>query len=300
MLTLSHWPNSPTPRAFVADLSTESAFRYIESRHRDAADAVTCDHPDIDGLCSLYALVDPIGAYSRKADVIALARAGDFGVVNSRRVAMMAFVLGALLDPSRSPYAGETAPRGNEWTAHCYREALKEIAQVIDHVEDYEELSENELARYDASLRSVAEGRCTIETDPTANLIIVRASGGLDGAGNDEGRVVMPVHPFVIHSAHDYPRVFVSHDGGCFYYDRYESWVRVVTRDVPKRRDLTRCAEELARLDPDAQWSADPPNRIEPMLSAEKQSALEHDVVLACVREHLINAPVGFDPFAKR
>ena len=59
VLTLSHWPGSPTPPEVRDDLSAQIAFHALEHRDWfDGIDIVSNNHFDQDGLASVYALTD--------------------------------------------------------------------------------------------------------------------------------------------------------------------------------------------------------------------------------------------------
>ncbi len=76
VLTLSHWPNSPTPVDLRDDLSAQIAFHYLDHpEHHVAAEVVSNNHFDQDGFMSVYALVDPDGAHARRARVSSTSRA---------------------------------------------------------------------------------------------------------------------------------------------------------------------------------------------------------------------------------
>ena len=63
LLTLSHWPNSPTPAVLRDDLSAQIAFHYLDHPELHVpAEVVSNNHFDQDGLASVYTLVDPEAA----------------------------------------------------------------------------------------------------------------------------------------------------------------------------------------------------------------------------------------------
>ncbi|MGH9058559.1 MAG: DUF6687 family protein, partial [Acidimicrobiales bacterium] len=77
VLTLSHWPASPTPAPLRADLSAQIALRWREAPGPfGGAELATIDHLDQDGLVSLYALVAPGPARAERARLVEVARAG--------------------------------------------------------------------------------------------------------------------------------------------------------------------------------------------------------------------------------
>ncbi|MBS5837562.1 MAG: hypothetical protein KID05_00060 [Pseudomonas sp.] len=77
LLTLSHWPANRTPQAYKANLSTQSALRYM-AQARDFPDAriVTSDHFDLVGLASIYAFLAPEDAQRHAPLLIEVARLG--------------------------------------------------------------------------------------------------------------------------------------------------------------------------------------------------------------------------------
>jgi hypothetical protein len=155
VLTLSHWPASPTPPALAEDTSARIAFRYLDSvRHWPAPEAVSNDHFDQDGLVSVYALVSPDEARVRRAVLEEVATAGDFATFADRDAARASFALAALADPERSPLAADLfAAPYPERCAGLYEELLGRLPELVDNVEAHRALWEEE----DAAL-TAAEG----------------------------------------------------------------------------------------------------------------------------------------------
>ena len=103
-LTLSHWPGSPTPPEVRDDLSAQIAFHALERPGWfDGIDVVSNNHFDQDGLASIYTLVDPPAALARRAQVVDVARAGDFGTFANRSAARIAIAIAGYEDPEISP-----------------------------------------------------------------------------------------------------------------------------------------------------------------------------------------------------
>jgi len=85
VLTLSHWPGSPTPEHLLDDLSAQIAFRALaEPSLFDGIGAVSNNHFDQDGLTSAFALVSPDEAMERREQLIDIASAGDFATFTER------------------------------------------------------------------------------------------------------------------------------------------------------------------------------------------------------------------------
>src|SRR3954452_8795108 len=99
VLTLSHWPGSSVPDVLAADLSAEIAVKYLEHPELHvAADVVSNNHFDEDGLMGVFALVDPEFALAHRDLVVDVARAGDFGWTRGRGAARAAFAIGSIVD----------------------------------------------------------------------------------------------------------------------------------------------------------------------------------------------------------
>src|SRR3954447_12389205 len=102
VLTLSHWPGSSVPAPLAADLSAEIAVKYLEHPELHvAADAVSNNHLDEDGLMGVFALVDPEFALAHRELVVDVARAGDFGWSRTRDAARVTFTFGSMLEARR-------------------------------------------------------------------------------------------------------------------------------------------------------------------------------------------------------
>ncbi len=301
VLTLSHWPASPTPRPLWRDLSAEIAFAYLETREPEpGAVAVTNDHLDLDGLVALFALVEPQAAFERRDLLVEVARIGDFGVVTEDRAASVAFALATLVDPIRSPWA---LPSGAspDWTAACYTELLALLPECCDHPERFAPFAEAETAWLAAGRDLERRGLVTVDEHREAGLAVVElgdCAAGVPVAGN-VGHLELPgVHPAVVHARTSAARVLVTGAAGFCYYDRYETWVRVVSRALPLRRDLAPLASALTQIEGGADaWHATTPGTLVPMLRPGDRSRLGTGEVLAALLDHLAAAPVAWDPF---
>ena len=301
-LVLSHWPGSSTPREMWADLSTEIAFRYLKGPRATSASVVTCDHLDEDGLASLAVLYAPDAALANEQLLVGLASAGDFGVVIDERSAALAFAVHALVDPARSPYATagvDTSSGRNFWTAHCYSHLLADLFGLIEELDGRSGLYEHELSAYLASKEAFSGGEISIEEDPDLDLAIVRAErpGEIGTIGQ---RMGVPYHPYALHSATSMARIVVAVAGRICYYDRYETWVRFVSRRRAQRRDMAPFAAALTAREKDSIiWSAGSPNSIEPSCSPPGGvTTLSQETIVSELREYLADAPAAFDPFA--
>ncbi|MGZ4734793.1 MAG: DUF6687 family protein [Acidimicrobiia bacterium] len=257
LLTLSHWPKSGSPPALRDDLSAQIAFHYLDHPELHVpAEAVSNNHFDQDGLMSVYALVDPDGAQSRRERVIDVARAGDFGTYQDRDSARIAWTLANL---------------ANAMPDDCdpYAELLERIPELLDHPERFRDSWAAEDEHLEASEAAIASGEVQMETIEDLDLAIVTVPE--DWAPRPVHRftpvIMKAVHPTAVNNATDMFRVL--HLRGRHYevQYRYETWVQYVSRRPPGRIDLTPLADELSTLEAgDARWTFDGVAAIGPSL----------------------------------
>src|SRR5438105_2016495 len=133
VLTLSHWPDSGTPGPFSDDLSTQIVFNYLDGSERVDADLVSNNHFDQDGLCGIYALINPEEATPRRDLLIDVASAGDFATFRDRNAARIAIAIAGYETNEASPIARELAgkPYGAQ-TSTLYRHLLGVLPEMLD------------------------------------------------------------------------------------------------------------------------------------------------------------------------
>lgn len=304
---LTHWPSSPTPATLARDLSAQIALAYLDAPQwwPEAAEAVTNDHLDQDGLVSLYALVDPPAARASATLLTEIARVGDFAVVRDDVAATIAFAIAALGDPERTSLActGAPGPRGGTvWAAGCTAELLGRLPDLLAHPERHRSLYAEELAALEASRRAIERGAVVLRTVATADLAVLDVAARVAPVTGTRfcHRVTAPLHPAAAHSLADAARVLVAQGRRYRYYDRYETWVRYVSRPLPLRRDLGPLAERLSGEERGgAQWVAEPPGALEPSLelAGGDESSLPLARVGELIAAYLQEAPVAWDPF---
>lgn len=305
VLTLSHWPGSPTPPSLARDLSTESCFAFLAlldarprargwtSRRRlltaaASAEAVTCDHFDEDGALGVFALSDPETALAAERLVTAAARCGDFGVVDFEEAAMVAFSLLPLASAEVGADAGSAA---------LLEAALLRLPELLASPSSHSRYFGEELAAFRAGVAALRDGSVSlIEEDDLVVVTRVAGGGRLPGA-----RGGLPLHEAAVHSAAEASRVLAFDGDRCELYFRYEGWVRLVSRRVSPRCDLAPLAAELSVLEPgEAVWEASGPASLVPRLSPsiEGRTELEPRLIRERVMSYLAAAPAAFDPLA--
>jgi hypothetical protein len=292
LVTLSHWPNSPTPVALQDDLSAQIAFHYLD--HPEAhvpAEVVSNNHFDQDGLMSVYALVEPDAAQARRERVIDVARAGDFGTYHERDAARTAWTMAAL-----AADVGDDDP---------YPVLLDRLPELLDHPERFRDRWADEDEHLARSEAAVASGEVTIEEQPELDLAVVTVPDTFVArpAHFFTPVVIAAVHPAAVHNATDCFRVLYLQGRRYRFQYRYETWVRYLSRRAPGRVDLAPLAEALSAFEPgDARWVFDGVGAIAPSLhligaGSDAASAIPPERFRALVTDALAGGASAWDPY---
>jgi len=305
-MVLSHWPISPTPAGLWRDLSAEIAYAYLldEDAWDHSADVVTNDHLDVDGLISLYFLTNPERAIERAELLVEVARVGDFGVVRSSRAAEIAWILEALMqDPDLAIVdLVDSAVIPGRATTVSYRALLAVLERIIESPERYESIVKGPRERFLATMEDLASGRVTLEEYQENDLCVVhvaQATSMTDASNTVEG-VPIGIDSYAIHSSTPASRILVCQDQRYVYYDRYETWVRFVSKRHLLRRDLAKLAGELNKED-QAEWVAGHPSTLVPVLHhGASPSSLAKDRLVATFVNFLNTSEPAWDPFDPR
>jgi hypothetical protein len=270
VLTLSHWRRSGTPEELASDTSAEIVFKYIDAPHLHVeAEAVSNNHFDEDGLIGVFAFTQPRIALQHRELLIDAAQAGDFGVYKDRNAARIAFVISAYADPETSPLPRSIfQKRYPELSAELYREVLNVMPALLENIETYRTLWQDEDRKLTDSEKLIDDGIVTIEERPELDLAIVRMPDTIDTARIHrftQSRLV-DCHPFAIYNRTERSRILILKGESIDFQYRYESWVRMVSRRPKLRIDLTSLADELNREEGPAQWIFEGVDRIVPRL----------------------------------
>ena len=307
VLLLSHWPGSDPPARLRRDTSTEMALAHLVAPEPLPAGTglVAIDHLDEDGLASLYALTSPGPALAQAEQLVGLARAGDFDVVEPggpREGARAAWALRRLLDPARTPLgelAGVDRPRVD---GELLEVLLGRLAVLLGDPRKAAALSAEEEAAFATAASALADGAARIDERPEADLAVVHVADGVPptAAGAlGQGGLRLPVHPAALHALTTAPRVLVVHTGGYVYYDRYETWVALASRTLPARRDLVPLAARLAAAEgAEGAWRATPSSALVAVLASApgRASRLPPEAVEEALVAHLATAPPAWLP----
>jgi hypothetical protein len=230
VLSLSHWPHLPVPPGLEADLSAEMALAYLDRFDlHDAAELVSNNHFDQDGLVSVFALVHPDAARARRDLLIDVAAAGDFATYRSRDAAHISMAIAAFADPERSPLSGASE---DDHTAVLYQELLGRLPELMDDPERFRDLWAEEDSTLAASEQLVGSGQVHIKEDEDLDLAVVsvpedapRSGGHRFGSMWTKG-----LHPMAINNATGRVAVLCVRGRSYEFAYRYETWVQYRSR----------------------------------------------------------------------
>ena len=267
VITLSHWPGVDAPAHLARDLSAEMAFAYLDDPESWIdAEYVSNNHLDSDGLAGVYALTAPDHALAHRDLLIEIARAGDFEHSDDRTARRLQAAIA-----SRSE-AGDGYPE--------LLDALPGWLDDPDSVRTHWERDEEALT---ADLDRVERGELEIDEYPDVGLSVVETDRFID--------------PRALYPCIDGFTVLELAGRRARIVDRYEGWVKVVSRTVRRRRDLRPLAERLSAID-DVEWRATGPDDLHPMAEPDDETSLDRNVLTREIVEYLGEAPVAFDPFS--
>lgn len=300
VLTLSHWPASPTPVPLRADLSAQIALEWNRQRARwpaVTAEVATVDHLDQDGVVSLHVLVAPEHAGTWARRLVEVARAGDFAAFSDRGAARVSFALATLADADRSPLPpGTFAGSYGERTAAVATELLGRLPELVEHPDRHLGLWAEEDAAFAEAAEAVARGQVGIEEVPDLDLAVVSVPEGRPPALATRfmGRADAACHPAAVHNLTDCLRVLVTQGRSHQLLYRYESWVRYTSRPVAPRVDLGQLAAAFQAEERNgARWAADGVAALVPRLGAGpgEETSISPRRARALVEAHF--APAG-------
>lgn len=290
VLTLSHWPASPTPPALRHDLSAGSVFAWLRSRRSGRRwspvepAVVTTDHVDQDGLVSVLVASRPELAQDLEEELMALAAAGDFARGHSPNALRASFAVSGLAESWPRRPGADPALEGN-----LHREGLARIPDLLRHPGRWRADWEEEEGFLEDSRLEVASGTVVLEDEPAADLLVVACADRPWRPASQLGRRrPAPVHPVVVHNLSDRSRVLFSCPPRYELYFRYETWVRLGAPWRP-RVDLSGLASRLSAAEPGGvRWAFNGTRATIARLQPEGAGA--SDLPPELVRRHVVAA----------
>jgi hypothetical protein len=240
VLALSHWPGSGSPSKFRADTSTEIVLNYLAApgarkKYAPGVEAVSNNHFDEDGLCSVWAMVYPKAALKMRDLLVDVATAGDFNVYRRPQAAKVVFTIRTYTDPETSPVVGDL--QGDDGTGSTrYRTLLPLLQGFLDETDRYGPFWDTEWSAMLRSKTAMVMGEIELREIPHVDLAVAEAPETL--------------HPMVLYNSTERLRVLTALPGGyyCLRY-RYETWVQYASRPVMPRVDLSPLLPRLQDLE---------------------------------------------------
>jgi hypothetical protein len=301
VLTLSHWPGSPTPMELLDDLSAQIAFRALREPARfDGIDAVSNNHFDQDGLVSAFALVHPAAAMARRAQLIDVASAGDFAVFTDRSSMRVATALAAYDDPDRSPLGPAVFVDGyDEQCGRLYEELLPRLPGMVDDPDSVRHLWTDEDAHLTESLAAIDAGVVQLHEEADLDLAVCVVPDGWAARAATRFTIAgrSALHPAALPNRTSRMRLVVSQAGTHRLECRYETWVMFRSRALAPRPDLRVLASRLDDVEGRAAWHADAPGSLTPTLAPTGDTSLSLERFLAQTRRFLAHATPAWNPF---
>jgi len=250
VLVLSHWPRNRTPPELKADTSTEIVINYLRSPERESyrrgAEAVSNNHYDVDGLMSVWAMLNPELAVARAGLLVATGECGDFDRWSGELATKVTCALYGLENSPSSPIRKRLA--GKDYlgrTAFLYQETLPLVPQLFDEIDRFEEYWRPVYDRVQADRELFDRGEATLEEISQLDLAIFD--------------LPRPVHDMALYERTQCSRVALAIAEQRYQVRyRYESWVELQSRRPPPRIDLRPFAELLQSFEGNAgDWVAD-------------------------------------------
>ena len=249
VLTLSHWPGSGSPAEFRADTSTEMALNYLNSKgakkqYAPKVRAVSNNHFDEDGLCAVWAMLNPKLLERHGSLLVDVATAGDFSTYRRPQAAKVVFTIRSYADPDISPV--EDKLEGDDGTGSSRYEALLPLLeQFLDYTDEQGAYWDEEWSAMLKSKTAMVMGQVDLRETPHVDLAVAQAPEAL--------------HPMVLYNNTERFRVLTALPGG--YYDlryRYETWVQFASCPVMPRVDLDPLLPRLQELEQErVDWTFD-------------------------------------------
>jgi hypothetical protein len=136
-LNLSHWPGNRTPESLRHELSTGMCLKLAEAKDRarllDGITTVTNNHIDTDGICSVFAVIEPGLALAHAQLLLAAALAGDFGLVTTPEGLKVELTLTAMTRRLDSPVASAIVEDDLERRQAQYVFALELMPRLLSN-----------------------------------------------------------------------------------------------------------------------------------------------------------------------
>jgi hypothetical protein len=258
VLTLSHWPRSGSPAEFRADTSTEMVLRFLDTPgadkiHMPHVRAVSNNHFDADGLCAVWAMLNPKRALPLRDVLVDVASAGDFHTYRRPQAAKVVFTIRSYADAQTSPLAAKLQADDGTGSAR-YQALLPLLEGFLEETDRFGPYWDGEWSEMRKSITALHAGQAELSEITGVDLAVVQAPE--------------PLHWMVLHNQTQRLRVLTALPGGIYELRyRYETWVQFVSRPVRPRVDLAPLLPHLQALEQaPVRWVFDGLSEVTPAL----------------------------------
>jgi len=176
-LHLSHWPGHRTPEPFRHQLSTGSCLLLNKSNQREALlkgiTTVTNNHWDADGLCSVFALLEPKLAAQHAPTLIATAMAGDFDQFTTPEGVKINLTINALAKHPYSPVRTALFGTALEARTAQYEHGLKLLPKLLENPDLHADWFAREYWTIMQDLRAMREDHAKVKFMDLPDIAVV-------------------------------------------------------------------------------------------------------------------------------
>jgi len=253
-LQLSHWPGNATPRELKHDLSTGICLNLARSENRSellrGITTVSNTHWDTDGLCSVFATLEPGLAVVRADLLLAAALAGDMSVFTTPEGVKIDLTLTQLTKHPDSPVASERFEGERERRQAQYDYALEMLPSLLANPDLHIDWVASDYWTIQRDLRALREDEAEVEVLDSLDLATIRADRAF--------------HQTAVNTICDCDRILtlVEVDGGVLAELRLTtlSWFDLFSRPAGPRPGWGPLLEHLTSLTggDKGSWIADP------------------------------------------
>jgi hypothetical protein len=215
-----------------------------KKQHAPKVKAVSNNHFDEDGLCAVWAMLNPKLLDRHGKLLVDVATAGDFNIYRRPQAAKVVFTIGSYTDPELSPVASQL--EGDDGTGSSrYQALLPLLEDLLENTDSYGPYWDDEWSVMLRSKTAMVMGEIELHEIPHVDLAVAQAPE--------------PLHRMVLYNSTERLRVLTALPGGryCLRY-RYETWVQFASRPVMPRVDLTTLLPRLQELErEEVTWAFD-------------------------------------------
>lgn len=250
-LQISHWRGNITPKEFKDDTTTQMAFKFIESIHKNdflqGIEVVSNNHFDTDGLLSAFVFIHPDLALQNKRSLINTSITGDFAEFTTEDDLKTNIVIESLfnLDKSliRPLLINKSYP---EIIQILYDKGFEIIPELLNNIDKYEQFWIEEFRDYEKSQESFVTQNSVFSNYSDCKLSVIESTIPLYRVSkyqNAENDIVLSV---------------IKSSNGNKYELEYKlhTWFDTTRNMKIKRKDLNSLSEKLNLIEnnPTGKW----------------------------------------------